>query len=175
MLRLLIRDITVEKLADARQIVMHVRWQGGACRDISVALPGSIADQLRYTPQMVERVRELSRELSDPQIVKELNQQGVRSSRGLPFTLAMIKWIRYRYGIASVCQMRPGELTVKQLAERLAVSIHFVHYWIKRGLIEARQLDGRGPLWITITDQQEQQLHEHVRTSAHLKDHHSNS
>lgn len=175
MLRLLIRDITVEKLADERQIVMHVRWQGGACRDISVALPGSIADQLRYTPQMVERVRELSRDLSDPQIVKALNQQGIRSSHGLPFTLAMIKWIRYRYGIASVCQMRPGELTVKQLAERLAVSIHFVHYWIKRGLIEARQLDGRGPLWVTITDQQEQQLHEHVRTSAHLKDHHSNS
>ncbi len=96
MLRLLIRDITVEKLADARQIVMHVRWQGGACRDISVALPGSIADQLRYTPRMIERVRELSRELSDPQIVQALNQQGVRSSRGLPFTLAMIKWIRYR-------------------------------------------------------------------------------
>ena len=173
MLRLLIRDITVEKFADARQIVLHVRWQGGACRDITVTLPGSIADQLRYTPEMLERVRELSRKLTDPQIVQALNQQGVRSSRGLPFTLAMIKWIRYRYGIASVCQMRPGELTVKQLAERLAVSIHFVHYWIKRGVIEARQLDGRGPLWITITDQQEQQLHEHVRTSAHLKDHHS--
>ena len=175
MLRLLIRDITVEKLACTRQVVLHVRWQGGACSDTTLALPIPIADRLRYPPPIVERVRELSHQLSDPQIVQTLNQQGLLSSRGLPFTLAMIKWIRYRYGIPSVCLMRPGEITVQQLAERLAVSIHVVHYWIKHGVIEARQLDGRGPWWITITDEQEQQLRDRVRTSAHLKDHLSKS
>ena len=39
MLRLLIRDITVEKLATARAAVLHVRWQGGACTDTTVSLP----------------------------------------------------------------------------------------------------------------------------------------
>jgi hypothetical protein len=81
----------------------------------------------------------------------------------------MIKWIRYRYNVPPGCLMRPEELTVKQLADRLAVSIHYVHYWIKQGVIQARQLDGRGPWWITISDQQEQQLRDHVRTSAHLQ------
>lgn len=81
----------------------------------------------------------------------------------------MIKWIRYRYNVPSRCLMHPEELTVKQLADRLAVSIHYVHYWIKHGVIEARQLDGRGPWWITISDQQEQQLRDHVRRSAHLQ------
>jgi hypothetical protein len=71
--------------------------------------------------------------------------------------------------------MRPGELTVRQLSDRLSVSKYFVRYWIKHGVIEARQLDGHGPLWITITDEQEQQLRDRVRTSAHLKDHLSNS
>jgi DNA invertase Pin-like site-specific DNA recombinase len=169
MLRLLIRDITVEKPANTRQVVLHVRWQGGACTDTTVELPLPIADRLRYPPQIVDQVRELARQLSDLQIVQALNQQGVRSSRGLPFTLAMIKWIRYRYEVQSGCLMRPSELTVKQLADRLAVSIHYVHYWIKHGVIEARQLDGRGPWWITISDQQEQQLRDHVRTSGHLK------
>ena len=168
MLRLLIRDITVEKLPDARQVVLHVRWRGGACTDTAVDLPPPIADRLRYPAQIVDRVRELACQLSDLQIVQVLNQQGVRSSRGLPFTLAMIKWIRYRYNVPSVCLMRPEELTVKQLADRLAVSIHYVHYWIRHGLIKARQLDGRGPWWITLSDQQEQQLRDHVRTSAHL-------
>ncbi len=172
MLRLLIRDITVEKFADVRQVVLHVRWQGGACSDTTVALPRRIADRLRYPTQIVDRVRELSRQLSDPQIAEAMNQQGLHSSRGLPFTLAMIKWIRYRYAIPSVCLKRPEELTVRQLADRLAVSIHFVHYWIKHGVIEARQLDGRGPFWITITDQQEHELHDRVRKSAHLKNHH---
>jgi DNA invertase Pin-like site-specific DNA recombinase len=175
MLRLLIRDITVEKFADVRQVVLHVRWQGGACSDTTVALPRRIADRLRYPTQIVDRVRELSRQLSDPQIAEAMNQQGLHSSRGLPFTLAMIKWIRYRYAIPSVCLKRPEELTVRQLADRLAVSIHFVHYWIEHGVIEARQLDGRGPFWITITDQQEHDLHDRVRKSAHLKNHHSNT
>jgi DNA invertase Pin-like site-specific DNA recombinase len=172
MLRLLIRDITVEKLPDTRQVVLHVRWQGGPCSDTTVELPRRIADRLRYPPQIVDRVRELSHQLSDPQIAEAMNQQGLHSSRGLPFTLAMIKWIRYRYAIPSVCLKRAEELTVQQLADRLAVSIHFVHYWIKHGVIEARQLDGRGPWWITITDQQEQELHDRVRKSAHLKNHH---
>jgi len=175
MLRLLIRDITVEKFADVRQVVLHVRWQGGACSDTTVALPRRIADRLRYPTQIVDRVRELSRQLSDPQIAEAMNQQGLHSSRGLPFTLAMIKWIRYRYAIPSACLKRPEELTVRQLADRLAVSIHFVHYWIKHGVIEARQLDGRGPFWITLTDQQEHELHDRVRKSAHLKNHHSNT
>ena len=171
MLRLLIADITVEKLVDTRQVVLHVRWQGGACSDIAVALPLPIAERLRYTPQVVERIRELSQQLSDPQIVETLNQQGLRSSHGLPFTLSMVKWIRYRYGVPLTSLMRPGELTVQQLAQRLGVGIGVVHYWIKHGTIEARQLDGRGPWWITVTGQQEVELRDYVRNSMRLKNH----
>jgi DNA invertase Pin-like site-specific DNA recombinase len=166
MLRLLIRDITVEKLADSKQVVLHVRWQGGACTDTTVELP---PDRLRNSPQIVEQVRDLARRLSDLQIVQTLHQQGLRSPRGLPFTLAMIKWIRYRHDVPSGCQMGPEELTVKQLANRLALSIHYVHYWIKQGVIEARQVDGRGPWWIKLDERQEQQLRDRVRSSAHLK------
>jgi hypothetical protein len=31
MLRLLIKDITVEKPSDQKQLLVHIRWQGGAC------------------------------------------------------------------------------------------------------------------------------------------------
>lgn len=169
MLRLLVRDITVEKLPEVRQVVLHVRWQGGACSDVSVKLRRPIAERLRYTPEIVNMVRDLSRDLTDTQVVQALNEQGLRSSRGLAFTQSMIKWIRYRYDVAPVCLRHPDELTVRQLAERLGVSIHFVHYAIQSGVISARRIDDRGPWWITITDQQEQQLHERVRTSGHLK------
>ncbi|MBT2320828.1 hypothetical protein J7E62_00465, partial [Variovorax paradoxus] len=73
--------------------------------------------------------------------------------------------------VPSVCLMRPGEITAGQLADRLSVSIYFVRYWIKRGVIEARQLCAQGPWWVTINDQQEQQLRDRVRTSAHLNNH----
>jgi len=115
MLRLLIRDITVEN-AVQRQLVLHVRWQGGACNDITVDLPKPAPEAIRCPAAIVEQVRRLSQRLSDLQIVAHLNQEGLRSPHGKPFTLAMIKWIRYKYAIPPTCLMRRDELTVQQLA-----------------------------------------------------------
>ena len=168
MLRLLIRDITVEKLTDARQAVLHICWQGGGCTDTGVQLPSPITERPPYPPQLIDRVRELSSQISDPQIAKAVSEQGLRSSRGLPFTLPMIKAIRIRYDVPSVCLKLPGELTVRQLSDRLVVSVYVVHNWIKLGVVQARKLDGHGPWWITITEQQEQRLLARVRTSAQL-------
>jgi DNA invertase Pin-like site-specific DNA recombinase len=169
MLRLLVRDITVEKVPAARQVILHIRWQGGACSDTTVDLPRPIAERLRYTPALVDQVRHLALRQSNAEIAEALNRQGLHSSHGLAFTPSMIQWIRYRYGVPALPPNRPGELTVRQLAERLGVSIHFVHYWIQHGVIQARQANGRGPWWIALTDQDEQQLHNRVRTSGHLQ------
>ena len=168
MLRLLIQDITVEKLSATRQAVLHIRWQGGACTDITVDLPRPFA-AMCYPATIVEKVRELSQHLSNRQIVARLNEEGMRSPHGKPFTLAMIEWIRHRYGIAATSFKRPDEITVQQLAHRLGVSIHVVYYWIERHVIQARKFDGRGPWWITLDVAKEQQLRHWVRTSGHLQ------
>ena len=172
MLRLLIRDITVEKLPATRQLVLHIIWQGGACSDITVNLPKPAPEAMRYPAAIVEQVRELSQRLSDRQIVARLNQEGVRSASGKSFTLAMVKWIRCRYGIASTSFKRPDELTVQQLAHRLGISAHIVYYWIERHVVQARKLDGCGPWWITLDPETEQQLQDWVRTSGHLHPQH---
>ena len=172
MLRLLIRDITVEKLAAERQVVLHVRWQGGACTDTSVNLPAPMAERMRYPAAIVEQVRKLSARLSDQHIVAHLNQQGLRSPHGKPFTLSMIKWIRYAYDIP-ISHKRPEELTVREVAQRFGVNIGVVHYWIKRNVVAARQLDGRGPWWITLDAAKDHELGEWVRNSKRLQRQHS--
>jgi hypothetical protein len=174
MLRLLIADITVEKLPDKRQIILHIRWQGGACSDKTVELPLPIADRLRYSPPIIERVRDLAAQMSDARIAQTLNQEGLRSSRGLQFTAPMIQWIRYKYDIARLNLMEPDEVTVQQLCQRLGVSLYVIHYWIKRGMIPARRIDGRGPWWIKLTAQSETELHSRVSNSAHLQRKQSN-
>lgn len=171
MLRLLIADITVEDLRASRQVVLHIRWQGGACSDVTVTRCLPVADRLRYPAETVERVRALSHTLPDEQIALTLNTQGVPSSSGKSFTATMIKWIRYRYAIPAARLHRSDEVTVKQLAGELGVSIHFVHYWIKQGTIAARQIDGRGPWWITINAQKRSNLHDQIRNSGHFKNH----
>jgi DNA invertase Pin-like site-specific DNA recombinase len=175
MLRLLVRDITVEKLPATRQVVLHIRWQGGACSDVTINLPKPFAEVLRYPPAIVEQVRELSLHLSDRQIVAHLNQEGVRSSSGRSFTLSMVKWIRHRYGIPPTSFRQPDELTVQQLANRLGISTHMVYYWIERNVIQARKHDNRGVWWITLDAAREEQLRNWVRTSGHLHSPHSNT
>ena len=81
-LRLLIKDITVERFGERKTAVLHVRWQGGACEDLEVRLPANIADRLRYPDEVVDRVRELARERCDEDVAAALNQEGRRSAKG---------------------------------------------------------------------------------------------
>jgi DNA invertase Pin-like site-specific DNA recombinase len=169
MLRLLIKDITVEKTLNPKHLLVHIRWQGGACSDICLPLPPNIADRVRYSGTIVERVRHLAQSLADGEIADLLNQEGHVSALGKPFTGSMVQWIRYRYQIAKARLVRPEELTVHQVAERFRVSPNVVYYWIDRGVIEARRLNAGSPYWITLNEPDEQKLRDWVRNSCRIQ------
>lgn len=169
MLRLLIRDITVERRAEARQAILHIRWQGGACTDEQVDLPLPIADRMRYSPAIREQVRTLARQFTDEEIAQRLNQSGQLSAAGKSFDASKIQWIRHRYGIPAVQLKRPNELTVAQVAKRLGVSPGVVYYWINRKVIAARQVKPNTPYWITIDKAKERELRAWVRNSTRMK------
>ncbi len=169
MLRLLIKDITVEKPLRPKQLLAHIRWQGGACTDIGVRLPPNIADRVRYPAAVVDRVRHLAQNLPDGEIADCLNQEGHISALGKPFAGSMIQWIRYRYQIPRAKLVRPEELTVQQVAERFRVSPNVVYYWIDRGVIEARRLNAGSPYWITLDETDEQKLRDWVRNSCRIQ------
>jgi len=168
MLRLLIKDITVEKAAVPKQLLMHIRWQGGACTDRSVQLPPNIADLVRYPAAVVMRVRELAQSLPDVQIAAQLNREGYNSAKGKPYTTKIIQWIRWRYRIPPVTLKKPEELTVPQVAQQFGVSAGVVYYWIEHGIIVARRLNDGAPLWITLKAGDEQELRDWVRNSSKI-------
>jgi hypothetical protein len=99
MLRLLIKDITVERPPQSRQALLHTRWQGGSCFDLPVDLPLPIADRLRYPMTVVERVRELAHDLHDKQIAEQLNLEGRSSAKGQRYNVSIVRWIRWRHNI----------------------------------------------------------------------------
>lgn len=168
MLRLLIKEITVEKRLVPKQAILHIRWQGGACNDVVVDLPRPITERQRYPTAVVERVRALSQRLPDALIAEQMNRDGHRNTHGKPFTQTMIGWIRWRYQIPPAQLKRPDELTVRQVAERFGVSLGVVYYWIGREIIPARQLCDGTPYWITLDQAKEQELGAWVRDSKHL-------
>jgi DNA invertase Pin-like site-specific DNA recombinase len=167
MLRLLIKDITVEKSAP-KQLVLHLRWQGGACTEVALALPPSAADQVRYPAEVVEQIRVLASTLNDAQIAEQLNQDGRLSPRGKAFRASMIQWVRYQHQIPAPVLKRAEELTVDEMMLRFGVSRHVVYYWIKRGQVGARQLKPGMPYWITVNEEQNARLINWVQFSSHL-------
>jgi hypothetical protein len=168
MLRLLIKDITVNKLIEQRQLSVHIRWQGGACTDLLVQLPLKAADRFRYPSAEVDRIRELARRLTKAQIAEQLNREGHRTPKGLSFTAKAIHWVCWRYGIPPVQFKKNEELSVQQVTEKFGVSIGVVHYWIKHHIFQTRRLNERAAYWITLNTEDEQKLRDWVRNSSRI-------
>lgn len=166
MLRLLIKDITVEKSAEPKRLLVHIRWQGGACSERVVQLPPNIADRVRYPAAMVERVRELAQSLPDADIAAQLHREGRISAKGRPYTTKIVQWVRWRYRIPPAPLKQAKELTVQQVAQQFGVSTWVVYYWIERGIITtARRINAGTPYWITLKPGDEEKLRAWVRNS----------
>ncbi len=167
-LRLLLKDITLEKRPATHQAILHLRWQGEATEDLVVELPLNAADRWRYTEALVSKVRQLAQQQTDRQIALTLNQEGLRSAKGRAFTVSMVAWIRCKHHIPAPVLQQPGELTVQQLSQKFAVSQYVVHYWLKNGLVTARKAQPDGRMWIALTAQQEQALRAWVANSKRI-------
>ena len=167
-LRLLLKDITLEKRPATHQAILHLRWQGGAVEDLVVELPLKAADRWRYPEALVNKVRQLAQQQTDHQIALALGQEGLRSAKGRVFTASMVAWIRGKHRIAAPVRQQPGELTVRQLSQKFAVSQYVVYYWLNNGLVTARRTQPNGQMWITLTAQQEQELQAWVANSKRI-------
>ena len=168
MLRLLIKDITVNKLIEQRQLSVHLRWQGGACTDLFVQIPPSAAGRHRYRSPIVDRIRDLACSLLDAQIADRLNREGCTSAKGKSYTAKMIRWIRWRYQIPLARLKKPEEMTVQQVAKQFGVSDGVVYYWIEHQVIQARRLNPGMPCWITLNAADERKLRDWVRNSSRI-------
>jgi DNA invertase Pin-like site-specific DNA recombinase len=168
MLRLLIKDITVEKYA-SKQLLVHIRWQGNASTDLTLQLPPNMADRMRYPAAIVDRVRDMALHLQDAEIARQLRQEGQTSIMGKPYTASIIQWIRFRYRIPPPLLKRPEELTVHQMAQHFGVSENVVYYWIEHALLQARKLNAGSPYWITLNETDEHKLRDWVRNSSRIQ------
>jgi DNA invertase Pin-like site-specific DNA recombinase len=169
-LRLLIKDITLEKL-EAKKMVLHLRWQGGVGEDIPVSIPPSYCDQIRYPQEVVDRVRVLAQDLPNSQIAAHLNVEGLTSAMGNQFTRSIVSWIRYKHRIPAPVLKLPGELTVDQVAAKFAVSPSVVYSWIEHNMLAARRPHGGARYYIALDPEKEKELAQWVANSvgAHHK------
>jgi hypothetical protein len=167
MLRLLIRDITVVKGTEPKLLHLQIRWQGGATETIDVRRQPSRAEAVRYPDPFVAKIRTMAEKDDDKEIVLRLNGEGLTSSTGKPFTVSIVRWIRFKHRIPGP-SLPTGTLTVSQVRERYGVSLWVVHYWIERGVVSAEQRRPNAPYAIAIDDAVDRRLRKWVANSGHL-------
>jgi hypothetical protein len=167
MLRLLIEDITVNKL-EQRLVSLQIRWRGGATEEIVVERPKPNADQVRTPRDLICRIAELAQTMADDQIVEQLNAEGRKPPKGVNFTNSSVRWTRHKYGIAGPAFKGPEELSAQGLAALLKVSRNVVYYWIETGVVEARRRNNGSPYFITMSETKKAELDDWVRNSTRI-------
>jgi DNA invertase Pin-like site-specific DNA recombinase len=136
MVRLMLEDVTLLK---RDEVIVHVRFKGGAAKSFTLPLPLS-APLLRQTDAAV--VAEIDRLLdhhTEMEIAAILNEKGLRSGTGLPFSLVIVGNIRREYHLRDrFTRLRDcGMLTKEEIAQRLGIVPYLVKVWRRRGLLRA--------------------------------------
>jgi hypothetical protein len=167
MLRLLIRDITVVKGVEPKLLHLQICWQGGATETIDVHRQRNRNEVIRYPDTFVAKIRTMAEKYDDEEIVLRLNGEGLTSSTGKPFTVSIVRWIRFKHRISGP-SLPTGTLTVGQVRERYGVSLWVVHYWIERGVVSAVQRKPNAPYAVTIDNAADRRLRKWVANSGHL-------
>jgi hypothetical protein len=112
MLRLLIRDITVVNDPESKLLLLQVRWQGGATDTIEVHRRPKRAEAIRYSDMFVAKIQAMAEKYNDQQIAAQLNSKALTSSTGKPFTVNMVRWIRFKHRIPGPL-LSPGKLRAR--------------------------------------------------------------
>jgi len=167
MLRLLIKDITIVKAPEPKLLQLCIRWQGGTTETVAVLLPPNRVEAIRYPDIFVDRIRALAAVHDDDQIIALLKHEGLTSSTGKPFTVGMIRWIRYKHRIPGP-PLPARTFSVNQVRERYGVSLWVVYYWIDRGLVTAHRKKPGLPYAITLTDATDHRLRDWVANSPRI-------
>lgn len=167
--RLLIKDITLERQPGSRKIKLHIRWQGGAQETIVHQPPTPTCDKWRYGEEIVARVRTLSEKCCDAEIAEQLNEEGFKASKAECFTKSAIQWIRYKHGIRAYSSKRQNEKSVSETMEHFGVSRHMIYYWIERGYVASRQNRTTKCYYVEFGPEKERELRERIEHSYKLK------
>ncbi len=156
-----------------RSTRVQVAWRTGATTELTVPRP----EHGRCTPRMAAaRVRELAnKKLTDGQIAERLNRQGLQTGAGLAWTTHAVARVRARECIP--CNPAPcrhprvpdcdarGRYSVAGTAKLFGVSVHVVREWLQKGWVGADRESN--VLWLTIDDATRDNLHDHLRRTAH--------
>ena len=159
LLRFLVKDVTLTR----REATVHIgiRWQTDALTELDIPRPKRAYETRRTDPVVIDHIRELAPAHADRKITEILNQAGLTSGAGEPFTRVKVRDLRRTYDIPTGCPEAPsacpdgqrgdGRYSAQAAAELLNISVSTVGAWCQSGRLDGIQAVPYGPWWIKLT------------------------
>lgn len=164
MLRLVVREVTLDQKRERGLVWMRITWQTGAASEHQVRRSVQGYSQYAETARLERRIRELNTAgLMDREVAATLNVEGLRTAHGTAFVGENVHLCRKRWGIPTVkingVEANPprwpdGSYSVQGAAAALGVTSQTVFKWLRRGRLTGRQLAKGQPWQITLPDGQ---------------------
>ena len=142
-MQLVLEDVTLRK---GDELVVQVRFRGGASETLALPRPLSAAQGRRTAPELVAEIDRLLDDHTDAEVAAALNAGGHRSYDGKPFHALRIASLRRSYGLANHrCRLQArGLLMERALAAALGVAPETVEQWWRRGYLRAERANDKG-------------------------------
>jgi hypothetical protein len=159
--RLVVRDVILDRRRAPEKVWLQVNWQSGATTEQWVQRQVSRSRDQAGIETLRARLAALKAEgLTDHAIASHLRADGYTTSQSEAFPRGVVWYLRHRWGIASARQVRQrgwrrqwpdGSSTLAGVAEGIGVPIRTVHTWMARGMIVPSQTYTGGPIKITLS------------------------
>ena len=154
--RMLIERIELNIMGDTEQTEIAITWAGELTSRHRLRRTVISYSQRSDLGQLISRITQLRQAgLTLKQVAKQLNQTGVTSIRGRPFTNYMVSKLLVQRGLYLPCARKRPESVVlsthewwaPDLAEKLEMPRVSLTHWYNKGWIRGRKLPGiRGRL-----------------------------
>jgi len=142
--RLLLSDTTVTRTSDT--ITAHVRLQGGPTRTLTLPMPKTGPEARKTPPPVLAAINELLNAHTASQVADILNERGLRSGTGEPFTQPIVDHIIRGHRIPTRRQRLrdQGMLTLAETAAAHGVQPHTIKAWRRAGIVGAERYNDKG-------------------------------
>lgn len=159
--RHLIEQVVLTAPSEQEVAEVRVRWSGGFVSNHQFIRPVARYEQLRDFDRLSQRIVELRQtKRTCGQIAQALNAEGWRPpKRRATFNAGMIRSIFYRRNRATArpvsYELEPNEWWFGDLAHKLQLPHPTLYTWMRRGWINAKQLQIGQGRWILWADAEE--------------------
>lgn len=143
MARLIIEDVTLTK---EEEILVQIRFKGGALETHHLPLPKNAFEEKKHSPEVIAEIERLLHNHTDSEVAQKLNARGMVSGTGKPFDGRRVQKIRRAYSLRSYSWhlRQRGFVPMKEVCKKYNVERWTVTKWRQAGLIESHLYDDMG-------------------------------